>query len=158
MVEGAPDILLALERGFGATVRQSSWAYPAANVLHIIGLTVLAGSVAVMDARLLGLGSGTPWPAVVRPARRVAVAALCLMLASGSLLFAAEASHLALNPVFQAKMALLLFAVGNAGFAGTVLRGLPPDAGMPAALRASACLSGVIWIAIAGLGRTIAYF
>lgn len=158
MLDGAPDILLALERGFGAAVRQSSWAYPAANISHVIALTLLAGSAAVMDARLLGLGSGTPWPVIVRPARRMAVVALCLMLASGSLLFAAEASHLALNPVFQGKMALLLLAIGNAGFAGTLLRGLPPEADMPPALRVSACLSVCLWIGIAGLGRTIAYF
>lgn len=158
MVEGAPEFLLALERGVGAGIRQSAWAYPAANICHVVALTLFAGSVAVMDARLLGLGAGAAWPAVVVPARKIAVAALVFMLISGSALFAAEASHLALNPVFQAKMALLLLGVGNAGFAGTLLRGLPGEADIPLALRVSAWLSLLIWIAIAGLGRTIAYF
>jgi hypothetical protein len=83
---------------------------------------------------------------------------LVALLVTGSVLFAAEASHLASNPVFLSKMALLLVAIANAGFAGTLLRGLAPDAAIPAAVRASAGLSILLWLAIAGAGRTIAYF
>lgn len=158
MVEGAPQVLIAIEQGFGAAVRQSAWAYPAANIAHVVALTVLAGAVAVMDARLLGLGSGTPWQAIVRPARRLAAFALVAMLATGSVLFAAEASHLAMNRVFQFKLLLLVLAVANAGFAGTLLRGLPAEASIPGTVRRSAGFSLLIWMAIAGAGRTIAYF
>ena len=49
MLEGAPAAFLALEQSsFAATVRQSPWAYPAANVGHIVSLVVLAGAVTIM--------------------------------------------------------------------------------------------------------------
>ncbi len=158
MLEGAPHVLLALEQGFGAAIRQSAWAYPAANIGHVVALTVLAGAIAVMDAGLLGWLGGTSWASVVRPAQRVVIAGLLAMVFTGSILFAAEASHLAANRVFLLKMALLLVAVANAGFAGTLLRGLPGEAAVPRAVKFSAMLSLGLWLAIAAAGRTIAYF
>jgi len=36
MLHEAPQILIALEQsGLGAAIRQSAWAYPAANVGHM---------------------------------------------------------------------------------------------------------------------------
>ena len=56
MLHEAPEVLIALEQsGLAAAIRQSVWAYPAANVGHIVALTLFAGSVAIMDARLLGV-------------------------------------------------------------------------------------------------------
>jgi hypothetical protein len=55
MTDQAPAIFVALEASsFAAAIRQSLWLYPAANVGHIIALVFFAGSVAVMDVRLLG--------------------------------------------------------------------------------------------------------
>src|SRR5438093_1001944 len=55
MTDAAPAVFVALEQsGFDAAIRQSPWLYPAANVGHIISLTLFAGAVAVMDVRLLG--------------------------------------------------------------------------------------------------------
>src|SRR5207244_10019976 len=102
MLHEAPQVLVALEQsGLAAAIRQSVWAYPAANVGHILALTLFAGAVAAMDARLLGAFAAAPPASVVRPARRAAMLGLLLMLATGSVLFAAEASHVAMNPVIQ---------------------------------------------------------
>ena len=50
MLHEAAPFLVALEQsGLGAAIRQSAWAYPAANVGHILALTLFAGSVAAMD-------------------------------------------------------------------------------------------------------------
>ena len=69
--------LIALEQsGLGAAIRQSAWAYPAANVGHIVALTLFAASVAIMDLRMLGAFAATPPASVVRPARRVAMLGL----------------------------------------------------------------------------------
>jgi len=55
MTDDAPAIFVALEQsGFGAAIRQSTWIYPAANIGHIVALVVFAGSIAMMDVRLLG--------------------------------------------------------------------------------------------------------
>jgi hypothetical protein len=85
MLHEAPQVLIALEQsGLAAAIRQSVWAYPAANVGHIVALTLFAGSVAIMDARLLGAFAAAPPADVVRPARRAAMLGLLLMAVTGS--------------------------------------------------------------------------
>ena len=52
MAEHAPAIFVAIqESGLAAAIRQSTWAYMAANVGHIVLLVLFAGAVAVMDLR-----------------------------------------------------------------------------------------------------------
>jgi hypothetical protein len=163
MLHEAPQVLVALEQsGLAATIRQSIWAYPAANVGHIVALTVFAGSVAIMDARLLGAFAAAPPADVVRPARRAAMLGLLLMAITGSVLFTAEASHVAMNPVFQIKAALIALGLLNALFAGraldAVLADTPAHVPLPARVRLAALLSLAIWISVAACGRLIAYF
>ena len=75
-----------------------------------------------MDARLLGAFAAAPPASVVRPARRVAMLGLLLMALTGSVLFTAEASHVAMNPVFQIKAALIALGVLNALLVGARAR------------------------------------
>lgn len=159
----APAILVALEQsGLGMAIRQSVWIYPAANVAHILALTVLAASVAVMDLRLLGAFRETLPASVIVPAQRVAIGALAMMVSTGSVLFTAEASHVAMNPVFQVKMGLIALAVLNALISqrplASVLAKTPAQTSLPMRLRISAALSLAIWFCVAAAGRFIAYF
>jgi len=163
MTEEAPAIFIALEQsGLGETIRQSVWLYPIANVGHIVSLVLFAGAIAVMDVRLLGgLAATSPAPVIVG-ARRFAVAAFFLMVVTGFLLFTAEASHLALNPVFQFKLALIAVGLVNIvifefGARRSVID-LPPGASMPPRAKAAALVSLGLWIAVAACGRSIAYF
>lgn len=163
MLHEAPQLFIALEQsGLASAIRQSVWAYPAANVGHIVALTLFAGSVAVMDARLLGAFAAAPPADVVRPARRAAMVGLSLMVVTGSVLFAAEASHVAMNPVFRIKAALIALGLLNALLAGRALESVLAEARpfepLPSRIRVSALLSLAIWISVAACGRLIAYF
>jgi Family of unknown function (DUF6644) len=163
MLHDAPQFLQALEQsGFASAVRQSSWAYLTANVGHILALAVFAAAVAIMDLRLLGAFSATPPAGVVRPARRVAMLALLLMAATGFVLFAAEATHVAGNGVFQVKAVLIALGVVNALLVaralGPALDATPPCKPLPGRVRAAAALSLGIWLSVAACGRLIAYF
>jgi hypothetical protein len=163
MLHEAPQVLIALEQsGLAVAIRQSVWAYPAANVGHILALTLFAGAVAAMDARLLGAFAAAPPATIVRPARRAAMLGLLLMAITGSVLFTAEASHVAMNAVFQIKAALIALGLLNALLAGRTLNVALDDARafepLPARVRLSALLSLIIWISVAACGRLIAYF
>ena len=163
MLHEAPQVLIALEQsGLAAAIRQSTWAYPAANVGHILALTLFAASVAAMDARLLGAFAAAPPADVVRPARRVAMIGLLLMAITGSVLFTAEASHVAMNPVFQIKAVLIALGVLNALLAGRALNAVLDQAKafepLPTRIRLAALLSLIIWLSVAACGRLIAYF
>jgi hypothetical protein len=161
MLADAPAVLAALEQSaFAAGIRQSVWAYPAANVGHILGLFLFAGAVCVMDLALLGAFGGTAPGKFVLQARRAAIGGLLLMAASGSILFAAEASHVAMNPVFQVKAGLIGLGVVNALMVAPSLRQALDGAGVkpwPLRLRLAAAFSLLIWLSVAACGRLIAY-
>src|SRR6516225_4317908 len=72
-----------------------------------------AGAVAVMDVRLLGGLAATSPAFLLARARSFAVAALAGMAVTGCVLFSAEASHIALNPAFQLKAALVAAGLIN---------------------------------------------
>ena len=163
MLHDAPQFLIALEQsGLGAAIRQSPWAYPAANVGHIMALTLFAASVAIMDLRLLGAFAGTAPASVVYPARRVAMLGLILMALTGFMLFAAEASHVAMNGVFQIKVALITLGILNAlliaGPAVATIASVPANVPLPVRARVAAAMSLLIWASVAACGRLIAYF
>jgi hypothetical protein len=163
MVEGAPAILVALEQsGFAAAIRQSPWLYPAANIGHIVALVCFAGAVAVLDVRLLGGAITADTGRLLARARACAMAGFAAMAITGFALFAAEASHVALNPVFQLKVALIAAGLINVAlyevWGKPAVQGLAPGSPIPRNARLEGSLSLAIWIAVAACGRSIAYF
>lgn len=162
MEHSAPQILQWLEASdFAAAVRQAVWIYPIANVAHVLAVMTFFATVAAMDVRLLGAFPQVPAGAVVRTARWLAAIAFAVVAISGFVLFAAEATHVALNWVFQAKMALVVLGLCNVlAFEilfGRQLRKLPAKEPLPIVVRLSAVLSLAIWFAVAACGRSIAY-
>jgi hypothetical protein len=143
-------------------MRGSALLYPAANVLHVTALMVFFAAVAAMDARLLGLWRSLPIKAVISCARPLAVAALLVQAGSGFCLFVAEASALVTNPVFQAKMAMIVLGLANVAalqaVCGGRLRTMPPGERVPAGARLIAAVSLAGWLTTAALGRLIGYF
>ena len=163
MLHDAPQFLIALEQsGLGAAIRQSSWAYPVANIGHIVALTLFAASVAIMDLRILGAFAGTTPASVVHPARRMAMVGLGLMALTGLMLFTAEESHVAMNSVYQINELLIALGILNALLiAGPALANIaevPANAALPARARVAAVVSLLTWVLVAACGRLIAYF
>ena len=162
MDQGAPQLLIDLEAsGLGLAIRQSVWAYPAANVVHVVGVALFAGAIAIMDLTLLGVVTVKGRARLIAASRAWAMGFFVLVVAAGAVLFIAEASHVSLNRVFQVKMALVVFGLCNAiwfGRRGVALaRGLPDEVALPGVARLAAALSLVIWLLVAALGRFIAY-
>jgi hypothetical protein len=84
------------------------------------------------------------------------------LVVTGFTLFSAEASHLAINPVFQVKLVLIAAALINAAlyelFARHAVARLPAGAAIPAGVKIAGVLSLGLWICVAACGRSIAYF
>jgi hypothetical protein len=134
------------QSSFAAGVRSSEFIYPAANILHVLGVIGLYGIVAAMDLQILaGSGNNT----LVARLRPYAVAALVIVAVAGFVLFAADAVAVAANPVFQLKVLAILLAVLNFAVHITAKR--------PGVLRATTIVSLIAWLAVAALGRYIAY-
>ena len=158
---GAPAWAVALQdSGFAFAIRDSTWIYPIANLSHILGLALLVGSILILDLRLLGVGRWVAVDALSRLTTPFSILGICLILASGSVLFSADAAALATNPIFRLKMAILAVALTNA-----VLFRLLWQRRMaawtdfvPAQAKLQAALSALAWLSVGSCGRLIAYF
>ncbi len=152
----------ALERSdVGRIMRESLWAYPAVETLHIIGLATLYGTILVVDLRLLGLSRGVSAARLARHALPWTVGAFVLQMCTGLLMFTAHAEDFISNDVFILKMGLILTAGANAALLHTgAFRTVAAwDTGVmpPASVRFAAALSIVLWTCVIACGRLLAY-
>lgn len=144
--------------GVGGWARGSADVYPIANVLHLLGLVMVVGGIGVVDLRIAGAWRAIPVEPLARALTPVAVAGLVLMLASGTVLFAADGAALARSGTFQTKLVLIALALANAALfrwrwrGGADWRGEPP-----VSARLLALLSVGLWLTVAYFGRMIAY-
>src|SRR4030095_6428267 len=84
----------ALENsGLGQSMRQWLWLYPSVEIVHIVGIALLFGSIAVLDLRLLGLSRNVPVKALARHVLPWTIASFVLIVPSGLLMFTAHASE-----------------------------------------------------------------
>ena len=157
MAPGNPIEALPLAR----MMRESLWAYPIVETIHIVGFAILVGSVVMFDLRVLGLSKQVSVRALARHLLPWSWASLALIVPTGFLMFLAHASDFLANGTFQLKMALLMAAGIN-----TILFHTLPyqsvdawDTGVaaPLAARASVLASIVLWVAIISCGRLLAY-
>ena len=142
-------------------IRQSPLLFPAIEIVHIIGFIFLVGSAFLFDLRLLGIarklsvkdvaGYVLPW------SRR----SLLLVVPSGLLLFLSQATALSTNGVFGLKLILILVAFTNAAiFHRFTFRSVSnwSTSETPAAAKAAALISLLLWMSVISCGRLIAYF
>lgn len=146
---------------WSAVMRQSNWAFPALDVVHTLGIVLVAGTIMLVDLRLLGLGlCGVPIGQLVARIVPATLWGFALMLVSGGLLFSSEAVKMYMSDPFRIKMVLLALAGLNALiFHRTVYRDAArwDPAVAPVRARLVGLLSLVFWIAIIAAGRAIAY-
>jgi hypothetical protein len=140
------------------TIRHSAALIATLEIIHLIGLALLLGTILMVDLTLLGLGIDRhPVSQIARELRNWTAAGLAIMLVSGPLILCSEAERCYKTPAFWVKMALLAMAVT---FHFTVHRRValaePPEPRTGARLVAS--LSLVLWIGVALAGRGIAIF
>ena len=154
--------LEALERSaLGATMRESSWLYPLAETIHLLGLATLVGCAVAFDLRLLGVSRHLPARAAARHLLTCARTGFAVAAVSGFLLFTADATALVGNPAFRWKLLLIALAGLNAlrFHLGPYRRVESWDPGhpMPAGARLAAAVSLAAWIGAVAAGRLIAY-
>src|SRR5258708_21466268 len=100
--------------GFATAIRENESLFPWIESLHVLAITLVVGSIAIVDLRLIGLAS------LDRPAARLTSDVLPLTWApsalaaiTGSLLFSSNAFNYAHNAYFQAKFVFLALAGPN---------------------------------------------
>jgi hypothetical protein len=143
-------------------IRANELAFPWLESVHVLAITLVLGSIAVVDLRLLGLASvGRPVTALIRQILPITWIAFAFAVLTGGLMFLSNAVEYAKNLPFRMKMLLLLLAginmlcfhlityrsVGN----WNESRSTPPGA------RWAGGFSVLVWIGIVAFGRWIGF-
>lgn len=142
----------------GQTIQHSAALIALVEIIHLIGLTLLLGTILMVDVTLLrhGIG-GIPASRIGRELKSWTGAGLAIMLISGPLLLSSEATRCYKTPAFWVKMVLLAIALI---FHFTVHRHVVFEE--PPAPRAravwTACLSLTLWTSVALAGKAISIF
>jgi hypothetical protein len=140
----------------GEAIRNSLWLFPVIESVHLLALTVIGGSVLVVDMRLFGLGlRNQPVAQLSRDAQPWLIASLIVMFASGIPLFMSEAIKCYYHAAFWIKMTSLLLSIL---FTFTVRRKVAAAGQQKALLgKVVALISLSLWSAVGIGGRWIGF-
>lgn len=143
-------------------MRNSNWLFDVTETIHSLGIILVAGTIMLVDLRLLGKGlRAEPVSHVVARIVPWTLSGFALMFVTGAWLFASEATKLYRSPAFRVKLILLALVGLNALiFHLTIYRSAAEwDDVRIAPLRAriAGWCSLILWIGIIAAGRSIAY-
>jgi len=144
-----------------AALMYTHWAWPIAESLHFIGLSMLIGAVGVFDLRLLGLGRKIALPDLHRIIPW-GIAGYCINMLTGICFFTAAPDQYMFNPTFQLKMLSMTLAGVNVMLFYTTMfrtvRTLGPDEPAPFPARIMGGVSLACWMGVITFGRLLTFF
>lgn len=129
------------------------WAYPALEVVHILGIGLLLGSLVLFELRVWGMAPALPVRALALLALRLTLVGFALAAASGGAMLLAQWDELAGNRALLVKLCVLVLAGLNA-VAFHLRGGLDK---LDRTARAQTALSLGLWVLVVVCGRFIAY-
>jgi len=148
--------LALAQSALGHYMQTSQWAFAITEMVHLLALAALGGSVLFLDLRLLGVVLKKESAAAIgRDLGRILLVSLTVMILSGIGLLSEEAMKCYFNPAFRWKMALLAVSVV---FYFTLHRRALQEAGTGVASlrqKAIAVISLLLWLGVGVAGRAI---
>ncbi|MEO8467313.1 MAG: DUF6644 family protein [Gammaproteobacteria bacterium] len=154
-LQGSP--LGELMRGMGV------WAYGIVNLLHILSVATLFGSVLVLDLKLLGAWRRAPLAALEQPTIPLAVVGFCCAALSGACLITTNATDYRGNPFLLIKFAAIALGLLNVAMVSLLpaWRARHAEPLAPSQRRTLAVAGGTslaCWVTAAAAGRMIGYW
>jgi hypothetical protein len=140
----------------------SWWAFPTIESLHVVAITLVVGSIAVADLRLLGLAwKSRPVTDVLHDVLPMTWIAFAVALTCGSLLFISQATKYIDNSALRIKMLLMLLAgINMLAFELITFRGVSKwdrDRPVPLTGQLAGAVSLACWLGILVFGRQIGW-
>ena len=134
------------------------WAWPAAEVLHFIGLAVLFGVAIAVNLRLLGV---TRHVALVDAYKLLPLAmwAFVVQGITGMMFFVGQAFQYIDNPAFHWKILLMLLAAANVLYLTLFddFWELGPEDDAPVVAKVASASQLVLWVGVLFFGRMLPY-
>ncbi len=165
-MNGPMDILGFLHSletsGLATRIRDSLWLFPLIESTHVIAVTLVVGTIAIIDLRLLGLAStGRSFKRMASDILKWTWAAFGLAVLTGSLMFITNARVYYHNLFFRTKMLLLVIAGINMLVfeltAGRTIHRWDSAPSAPPPGKVVAVLSLALWISVIFMGRLIGF-
>ena len=151
--------ILASATGVG-NVMNTSWAWPVAESLHFIGLSVLTGTIGMFDLRVLGMASRVPI-AVFQRLLPWGLLGFAFTTLSGAAFLMTEPDQYVFNSAFHFKLLFMALAGLNA-LTFTVIAGRNAAAltgeQSPVSAKIMALASLILWIAVLVCGRLLTFY
>src|SRR5213594_2622184 len=143
-------------------IRDSLYLFPLIESLHVLGLTLVFGTIVIVDLRLLGIASiHRPFTRIASDIMKWTWAAFVWTATTGFLMFMTNANVYYHNFFFRTKIALLALAGMNMLIfeftTGRTVHRWDKDAAAPLAGKTAAALSLLLWISIIFMGRWIGF-
>jgi hypothetical protein len=143
-------------------IRDSLFAFPLLESTHVVGLSLVFGTIVIVELRLLGVASThRSFQRLASDTLKWTWAAFAVTALTGGLMFITNAVGYFSNAYFRAKMVLLVLAALNVLVfeltAGRTVQQWDQARSAPAKGRAVAAVSLVIWIAVIVTGRMIGF-
>jgi hypothetical protein len=143
-------------------IRDSLYLFPLLESVHVMALSVVFGTIIIVDLRLLGVASrDRPFARLSSELLKITWGAFAVAALTGTLMFMTNARVYAGNTSFRLKMVLLVLAgINMAVFhltAGRTVLRWDRERFAPPSGRAAAALSLTLWIGIIFAGRVIGF-
>jgi hypothetical protein len=143
-------------------IRDSLFAFPLIESAHVIGLTLVFGTIAIVDLRLLGVAStNRSFQRLASDTLKWTWAAFAVTASTGALMFITNATVYFNNAYFRAKIVLLVLAAINVLVFevtdGRTIQRWDQAPSAPPLGRAIAAVSLVLWVAVIVSGRMIGF-
>ena len=160
------EALLAWLEGsaLGQSMRAAGvWSYGVVNLVHILGLSTLFGSVLALDLRLLGAWRRVPLKAIETPTVTLAACGFVIAVSSGLALISTNATEYVGNPFLAVKLTAILLGVSNVAVTCFVpawreRAALADGAREGAALKIIGGTSLACWVTAVAAGRMLGYW
>ena len=144
-----------------AAIMETRWGWPIAESIHFIGLTLLFGSIAAWDLRLVGVARSVPIAAFHRLVP-ISMFGFTLNAATGAMFLMTYPNQYVYNPAFHLKVLCLMLAGANivVFYATTYRRANVASAtgSPPLGARIAGVVSLLCWTAVIILGRMITFY
>ena len=140
------------------------WTYGLLNLAHILGVSLLFGSIVLLDLRLLGLWRHIAIATIARPTVPLAAIGFLLAVSSGVMMLSFNTTEYHANPFLYIKLPMVVIGLINVA----VVSRLPawkravidekPESSDHVLLSFAGGISLLIWLTVISCGRMIGYW
>lgn len=143
-------------------IRESTWVFPALESVHVVALTLVVGTIAIVDLRLLGFASTRrPVTELCNEVLPWTWLAFVVALIAGVGMFVSQPMTYYANTAFRIKLLFLVFAAVNMAvfqlLTYSSVAKWDRDEHVPFRAKLAGAISLACWLLIVFFGRQIGF-